>query len=487
MISVFRYRRGKTHLRARLFCMAGLLFVALLRAAPDSACAFRLTTPLPGAVIQGAVCTLAVSACSTISSVNFKARFLAAAGVPDSLLVGSITRPPFIVLWNISALPNQLMGDLTLYAEGLDRGGALHSLARQGVFLAHNPALTPRAAASYAIRPPRSGMIPGDLSVGRPSATIPFCKSSVFWNEQELIVVCAILDSANIVQRGDSESCGIQIMIDPSLGRAPFPSDNIYAFFISLTGHARQIFSTPDFNSGGGFTVYNNTVPSSNRCVCTHNGSATHLEFHIPAKTFGAAIPDSFGFNVALILPSKAASPSWSGAEGAHLMCPLLWGKLALTPRPLLRADLWLWLLSYLCGGGLFAIVIIIRKKRRHASSRSVNESLQNLKNQFEHLKTIVGASVTQRSFSINQLSSLSSIPPSRINYLFKRFARLSFPIYLNHARIEIAKERLRSTHASEASIADTCGFTSVTEMEKMFSKYCRITPFKFRKEHQIG
>jgi transcriptional regulator GlxA family with amidase domain len=53
--------------------------------------------------------------------------------------------------------------------------------------------------------------------------------------------------------------------------------------------------------------------------------------------------------------------------------------------------------------------------------------------------------------------------------------------------RIEIAKERLRSSHSSVASIAESCGFKNVSEMEKYFSKFCRITPLKYRKENQVA
>ena len=51
---------------------------------------------------------------------------------------------------------------------------------------------------------------------------------------------------------------------------------------------------------------------------------------------------------------------------------------------------------------------------------------------------------------------------------------------------IEIAGERLRSSHFSETSIAASCGFSGMGELEKYFKKFCRTTPYKFREEYQV-
>jgi transcriptional regulator GlxA family with amidase domain len=53
-------------------------------------------------------------------------------------------------------------------------------------------------------------------------------------------------------------------------------------------------------------------------------------------------------------------------------------------------------------------------------------------------------------------------------------------------SRIEIAKERLRSSNSSEAAIADMCGFKSVSEMEKYFRRFCHTSPYKYRVEQQV-
>jgi transcriptional regulator GlxA family with amidase domain len=52
--------------------------------------------------------------------------------------------------------------------------------------------------------------------------------------------------------------------------------------------------------------------------------------------------------------------------------------------------------------------------------------------------------------------------------------------------RVEVARERLRSSNASETAVADLCGFKDVNEMETYFWKFHRTTPYKYRMEQQV-
>jgi transcriptional regulator GlxA family with amidase domain len=54
-------------------------------------------------------------------------------------------------------------------------------------------------------------------------------------------------------------------------------------------------------------------------------------------------------------------------------------------------------------------------------------------------------------------------------------------------SRVEIAKERLRSSHASQAAVADSCGFKNLEEMAKYFQKFCRTSPSLYRRENQVA
>ena len=82
--------------------------------------------------------------------------------------------------------------------------------------------------------------------------------------------------------------------------------------------------------------------------------------------------------------------------------------------------------------------------------------------------------------------SWLSPILGKRIDRLLKKYAGQPFHPYLAGLRIAVAKERLRSSNANEATVAELCGFRNVEEMERMFLKYSRTTPYKFRLEQQV-
>ena len=63
----------------------------------------------------------------------------------------------------------------------------------------------------------------------------------------------------------------------------------------------------------------------------------------------------------------------------------------------------------------------------------------------------------------------------------------MSFKRFVMKSRLEIAKERLRSSHASQAAVADSCGFKNVDEMAKYFQKFCGTTPSFYRRENQVA
>jgi transcriptional regulator GlxA family with amidase domain len=87
----------------------------------------------------------------------------------------------------------------------------------------------------------------------------------------------------------------------------------------------------------------------------------------------------------------------------------------------------------------------------------------------------------------MDMIGKAVSMPPKKLALLVTRATGMNFQTYVMFARIEIAKERLRSSHASEESIAEACGFANVNEMEKYFIRFCHVTSAKFRAEQQVA
>jgi len=73
------------------------------------------------------------------------------------------------------------------------------------------------------------------------------------------------------------------------------------------------------------------------------------------------------------------------------------------------------------------------------------------------------------------------------VKKLFSRYLGGSVRLYMVRSRLEIAKERLRSSNATEDTIAQSCGFRNSVELRKLFRKYYRIAPAKYRLEQQVG
>lgn len=66
--------------------------------------------------------------------------------------------------------------------------------------------------------------------------------------------------------------------------------------------------------------------------------------------------------------------------------------------------------------------------------------------------------------------------------YLFKKYTDGTFTEYLNHCRVEHAKELLADTALSIEQISQRAGYNDYFYFNKVFKKYCGITPAKYRK-----
>jgi two-component system response regulator YesN len=103
---------------------------------------------------------------------------------------------------------------------------------------------------------------------------------------------------------------------------------------------------------------------------------------------------------------------------------------------------------------------------------------------EIDDIISLVETEITNKNFSISNVTSKLSLTPKRLSILTKRAFKRSFDKYILALRIEIVKERLRSSNASEIFITKSCGFSSVAEMEKKFQSLIGITPHKYREKN---
>ena len=156
-------------------------------------------------------------------------------------------------------------------------------------------------------------------------------------------------------------------------------------------------------------------------------------------------------------------------------------------PQPFYSNPYWLGLMGF--GGGLVVTLIagiIVLFVRRKSVTFEKFEQSEEEKKLSDQIYQIIDESVTRKDLTVAGVGEKLSMAPGRVEKLIRKHKGKTFREFIMFLRIEIAKERLRSSHSSETSIAESCGFKNVAEMEKYFKKFCRTTPFAFRKENQV-
>jgi transcriptional regulator GlxA family with amidase domain len=168
---------------------------------------------------------------------------------------------------------------------------------------------------------------------------------------------------------------------------------------------------------------------------------------------------------------------------------PLFWPLVRIEPKPLMEKSAFVWMLCFLFGGicGAFGLSLARRRDARNAVPLARLERSEKNQALLAQVRKFIDAHVTDSALSVRDAAHHAGVSTSRINALLHRNTGDSFLLFLMRARVEIAKERLRSSHSSETAIAGSCGFTDIVQMEKYFKRLCRTSPVKFRQEHQIN
>ncbi|MBO5007310.1 MAG: helix-turn-helix transcriptional regulator [Clostridia bacterium] len=85
-----------------------------------------------------------------------------------------------------------------------------------------------------------------------------------------------------------------------------------------------------------------------------------------------------------------------------------------------------------------------------------------------------------QHTIDIGCLSALTHMNISMFRNKFKAYTGLSPLKYINHLRIEKAKDMLKSGLYTQTEIANACGFNNVSYFNTLFSKMTGVSPGKY-------
>ncbi|NLE02014.1 MAG: helix-turn-helix transcriptional regulator [Fibrobacter sp.] len=481
----------KTEIHTAGFIFFSFIFLSLSFAQTQNGIEFY--TPKQGAVITSSSCTLHVETqLKNIKKVEFQVRYFDTEN--DTAIIKSIStisRPPYKLVWDISSIPNQLFTGAAFLAEATLNDGTTIATKLEGVFLTHQPVNTTSKLFPYQF----SGLkvIKDDtISFPSPRAAMSITGSS-YWNEKEIVFLFEVKDPLFYVNisRELLANLGVEILIDPNLTRTPFPNKDILIYSVPLYGNPYRIIYRPSFDDSGSFDLPSKVLP------CDFPVSVTKEDFKgfkiavpIPAKEFGGTVPKQINCNFivkTLNEGGQISQTSWIRGNLFEAYSPFLWIPLKFEPKPVYKNRLLMWGLFFITGLLLTILTYFLIQNLKKPHKLNKFERSEAEQEQFDRIKEALERRVTQKSLPIEKLSQEMKISPKSLNKLIKKFTGMSLHNYIMYCRIEIAIERLRSSHCSEASIADACGFANANELEKYFRKFHKTTPYKYRVEQQVS
>jgi AraC-like DNA-binding protein len=478
-----------------LFAVIVFLVLSVTAAGESAVPCARFIAPAQKSMVTAPVCSLGVDtgSCKRIVKAEISVRYFPSDS--DTAIVVTLPKvyhAPFVQPWDIGKIPNQLFIGIGTIIDVTFSDGETARMRREGIFLTHRQVdFPPPLRVPYEFQ--ESPTFTGD------TVHLPFVSSSLtfaqlYWNETAITMKVHVADTLFHLAAPETvlDQMGIEILLDPSHKRRPYPTEDVMIFVVPLSGKPYRVTYKPVFGDSGNYRL----DPLSVRGNFTYNierneGKGFSVTFSVPYFLFGKALPQEMGCNIiakSADAKGKIVAVSLINAKGYNNYSPFLWGTLTVDPKPLGK-NRWLVLLAAFIGGLCIPVLIhfltiaIVKDRpgRLILMKRSKEEDTA-----FERIKKAIDHQVIRRDLSLKDIAGELNVSPKKLAAIIKKVAGLSFKKYLMYLRTEIVCERLRSSHSSEVTIAETCGFKNVKEMESYFRKFHHMTPFHFRRMQQI-
>jgi AraC-like DNA-binding protein len=447
--------------------------------------------PRYGSIVKGSTCTLSISACPEVESIHLSACFYQGNGMTDTILdLGTISQPPFKLIWNISDVPNQLFRGMWFLADAHNKNGTRQLLRQDGVFLYTRPVIN-----AGIVLPPLIDQQKLFFVDTLPSAGSPMILDVLgSWNAQGLHFTVLVMDPSFTMTLASEKlaDLGVIVGIDPFFTKSAYPQEtSIIISFPLMNKPVQFIYKKKDEPRDGlRFSIDTVTFPNP-ATIKTAEGKGYGLDISIPKSIFKEEMPESISCNILIKVLDRfgqISTLSTNRVANNEALCPLLWMTMKRHPTGLFNNAFYVFLMCFGVGFvfAFFTGYFIWPKRGKTIPFNKLDLSeaeKQIAKMVYGHLEQ----NITNKDLTLPEASRELSISGSKLDSLIKKYNGLSFKKYVMQARVEIAKERLRSSHASETSIAESCGFKSIVEMEKSFMKYCRTTPFRYRRDNQVA
>ena len=86
------------------------------------------------------------------------------------------------------------------------------------------------------------------------------------------------------------------------------------------------------------------------------------------------------------------------------------------------------------------------------------------------------------RHISLEEVSSVVGFSPAYFSSMFKKESGQNFMEYISEVRMDRAKDFLKTTNWSVASICESVGYSDVKHFTQNFRKYTGLNPNEFRR-----
>jgi AraC-like DNA-binding protein len=145
--------------------------------------------------------------------------------------------------------------------------------------------------------------------------------------------------------------------------------------------------------------------------------------------------------------------------------------KLKIQGSPLIDLLVHAKFLEFLCG------LYELRKKNLYIQQPHTNNSIQRIYNLTSYIHTNYS-----QHLSLESLSQRINTSPYYLSHIFKKVTGFPLVNYIQIIRIRNAQQLLLSTNMRISDISAKCGFSSFSQFNRVFRKYCTISPSSFRK-----
>lgn len=135
--------------------------------------------------------------------------------------------------------------------------------------------------------------------------------------------------------------------------------------------------------------------------------------------------------------------------------------------------------IAHIFGSYCANISVLIEEKNQWLNAQKHNSVIENVQN-------YIRDHYTEPNLSLESVSNFASLSPSYLGKLFKGSTGQSFNEYLNHTRLEKARELLLTTNETAAKISESVGMYNITYFSTLFKKKYGLSPSACREQATI-